>query len=135
MKYLFVAAAIALSLSFMPVHAAGVNMQPGMWEWSMTMEMPGMPMAMPPTVYSSCVTKDDLLPKQSAKDDRCKTLKNQIKGNSVLWKIECSSAGGMATSEGTMTYSGATARGEIQSSTQGMAMMSKITGRRTGSCK
>ena len=135
MKRFVLATSMVLSFFCVPVYAAGVNMQPGMWEWSMTMEMPGMPMAMPPTVYSSCVTKSDLVPKQSAKDDRCKTLKNEIKGNSVSWKIECSSAGGVATSEGTMSYSGSTARGEIQSSTQGMTMMSKITGRRTGSCK
>lgn len=135
MKDFMVAASVGLFLSSVSVQAAGVNMQPGMWQWSMTMEMPGMPMAMPPTVYSSCLTEDDMVPKQSAQDGQCKTLRNDIKGNSVSWKIECTTDGGVSVSEGTMTYSGTSASGEIKSSTQGMTMMSTISGKRTGSCK
>lgn len=116
--------------------ASGVNMQPGMWEWTMTMDMPGMPMAMPPTVYSACLTKEDLVPKQPQDNQNCQVLKNKASGNSVEWKIECViPGGGKSVSEGKMTYSGTTARGETKTHAQGMEMSSTMSGRRTGECK
>lgn len=135
MKGLLVATAVVLSFTAPEVVAGGVKMQPGIWEWSMNMEVPGMPMAMPPTVYSSCVSKEDLVPRQAAQDGHCKTVKNEVKGNRVHWKIECTSPGGPSTSEGTMTYSGNTAKGVINSTAQGMTMKSTLTGRRTGPCR
>ena len=112
-----------------------IDVEPGMWEWSMTMEMPGMPMAIPPTVDSSCTTREDLIPKAAGENKDCNMLENKVTGNSVQWKMECNIAGGKSTSEGKMTYSGTTANGEITASTQGMVMTTKVNGRRTGDCK
>lgn len=135
MKGLLVAISVVLSFAAAEVVAGGVNMKPGIWEWSMTMEVPGMAMAMPPTVYRSCVSKEDLVPRQAAQDGHCKTVKSEVKGNRVSWRIECKTPAGPSTSEGTMTYSGNTAKGVINSMAQGMSMKSTIKGRRTGPCK
>ena len=135
MKVFVIKASLLLALSTMAVQAGDMNVKLGMWEWSMTMEMPGMPMAMPPTVYSACLTKDDLVPKQSEQKNQCKMLENNIKGNSVSWKMECRSEAGVSTSEGTMSYSGTTATGDITATAQGMVMKTKVSGRRTGPCQ
>ena len=130
-----VKASFVASLFVSPTQAAEINMEPGMWEWSMTMEMPGMPMAIPPAVDSSCTTRDDLIPKTTGENKDCKMLENQVTGNSVQWKMECNSAGSKALSDGEMTYAGTTANGKIMVSTQGMVMTTKVKGRRTGACK
>ena len=39
---------------------AGDGMQPGMWEYTMKMEMPGMPFAMPPQTFQRCMTQKDV---------------------------------------------------------------------------
>ena len=128
-------AILLASLISIPAQASGIDIKPGMWQWTMTMEMKGMPFAIPPTTYGSCITREDLVPKQSKDLKECKMLENKITGNNVSWKMECIGEGGRVLSEGKMSYSGTTARGEVQITTQGMAMTSKISGHRTGECK
>ena len=109
------------------------DVKPGMWSWSMTMEMAGM--KMPPITYTSCVTKEDLVPQQSTPNQDCKILEKSVEGNTILWTIECSSAGAKSMSKGKMTYTKDTAKGEIDVSTQGMEMKSRLSGKRIGNCK
>lgn len=109
------------------------NIKEGEWKWTMTMEMAGM--QMPPVSYSSCVTKEDLVPQQPNQNQQCKMLKNKTTSDSVEWEVECKSEAGKSISKGKMTYSGSTAKGEIDIITQGMTMKSKITGSRIGNCK
>ena len=40
--------------------AASPNMQPGMWEIITTMQIPGMPMSIPPQTVKPCFKKEDL---------------------------------------------------------------------------
>ena len=115
------------------VNASEIDIEDGMWEWTTVMEMLGM--SLPPMTYSSCVTKEDLIPQESSTEQQCKMIENKIVGNSVKWKMTCSSEAGVSTSEGKMTYNGSTANGEIKITTQGMTMVSKIKGHRTGGCK
>jgi hypothetical protein len=37
--------------------AEGPNMKEGLWEITMTMEMPGVPVKMPPRTWTQCLTK------------------------------------------------------------------------------
>ena len=115
------------------VNASEIDIEDGMWEWTTVMEMSGM--SLPPMTYSSCITKEDLIPQESSVEQQCKMIENKIVGNSVKWKMACSSEAGVSTSEGKMTYNGSTANGEIKITTQGMTMISKINGHRTGGCK
>ena len=115
------------------ITASEPNIKAGEWKWTMTMEMAGM--QMPPVSYSSCITKKDLVPQQSNLDQQCKMLKNKTTNNSVEWEVECKSEAGKSISKGKMTYSGSTAKGNIDIITQGMTMKSKITGIRVGNCK
>lgn len=115
--------------------AGGVNMNPGMWEWTATIEMPGMPMQIPPSSYSSCLTTADFVPKDSKLGQTCETIDLQTNGDTVSWNMTCTSSQGSATSQGQITYSGDSAVGEVQVNTHGMQMLSKMTGRRLGPCQ
>ncbi len=131
----FVLLAVFIFATITPLNATELNVKEGMWEWTTTMEMVGMPFTPPPMVYSSCVTKEDFIPEKSDENIDCKMLKKKITKNSVEWKMECSMEGAKSLSEGKMFYYGTTAKGEIKVTTQGMTMISKISGRRTGKCK
>ncbi len=115
--------------------AGSVNMNPGMWEWTATMEMPGMPMQLPPSSYSTCITSVDFIPKDSKLGQSCETIDLQTHGDTVSWNMSCTTPQGSATSQGQITYSGDTAVGDMQINSMGMLMLSKTTGRRLGPCK
>jgi len=59
MKKMSVLAVAVLVLLPAAVPAAD-GIRPGMWEITSTMEVPGMPMGMPPTTVKQCYTKDDV---------------------------------------------------------------------------
>ena len=115
--------------------AGGVNLNPGMWEWTATVEIPGMPMQVPPSTYSACFTAEDVVPRDDKMGQNCETVDVQTNGDTVSWKMTCTSPQGVTTSQGKMTYNGDTAVGESKVNTQGMQMTSKTTGRRLGPCQ
>lgn len=120
-------------LTVAPIHVQALDVKPGMWEWTTTMDMPGMPFKMPPTVHRSCVNEDDLTPKKPDDDQSCKMTEYTMTDNGVHWIIECTGKS-RGVSVGDMTYNGDTARGIVKISTQGMEIVSKVSGRRTGKC-
>ncbi|MES9843558.1 MAG: DUF3617 family protein [Candidatus Sedimenticola sp. PURPLELP] len=115
--------------------ASEVNMNPGLWEWSSEIEMPGMPMKMPPTVYQQCLTSEDLVPKEGGQNQDCEISEMEASGDTVSWNMICNSPAGQVTSVGKMTYSGDSAKGEVSVKTAGMNMLSRTSGRRVGDCK
>lgn len=119
---------------FSSLSASELNVKPGMWEWTTTMEMVGMPFTPPPMVYSSCVSKDEFIPQKSDENVDCKMLKQKITRDSVEWKMECNAESGTSLSEGKIFYSGTTAKGKVTVTTQGMIMISTFSGHRTGAC-
>ena len=58
----------AFSVSFA---GSGPNMQEGKWEITTKVEMPGMPMNMPPMTHTQCLTKDDFVPQNSQSGEEC----------------------------------------------------------------
>ncbi len=49
------------------------------------MKIEGLPFPMPPVpmTYTQCFTKKDMVPQKKEKDQDCKTIKNEIAGNTV----------------------------------------------------
>jgi hypothetical protein len=86
-------------------------MRPGRWEVTMQMEMPGMPMQMPPTKTSQCITAEQLkepnsaLPSGAANPNACKITDHKVAANIVTWKVACSGAEAMSGS-GEMKFDG-----------------------------
>ncbi|MCU7931275.1 MAG: DUF3617 family protein [Candidatus Thiodiazotropha sp. (ex Codakia rugifera)] len=115
--------------------ASEVNMNPGLWKWTAVMDMPGMPMQLPPTSYTTCISEADFVPKDSQLGQTCETIDLKTEGDSVSWSITCTQQAGVTKSQGNITYHGDTAEGMIQVSVEGMQMSSKTTGMRLGPCK
>ena len=108
-----------------------------LWEVTMKMDMPGMPMAMPAQINRVCLSKnrkdEDLIPRR----DNCRVLESSRSGNKLTYKMACTGAEPM-TIAGEMTYAGtsyeARMRMVTQSGGQSMEMAQTFAGKRVGNC-
>jgi hypothetical protein len=120
--------------------AAQNPMRPGRWEVTMQMEMPGMPMQMPATKTTQCVTPEQLKEPNSAvppsgpnNPNNCKVSDYKTAGNSVSWKMACTGQPAMSGS-GEMKFDGDTYTGVMKMTTEGREMTMKYSGKRLGDC-
>lgn len=119
---------------------AAPNVRPGLWETTVTSNIPGMPMAPPPMTHQSCITKDDLVPRDKKTPDQCSRMDHKIEGDTVTWSVECEQNGMKTVGTGHITYVGDTFTGTIEMNMQGgpggaMKMTQQMQGRRIGDCK
>lgn len=119
---------------------AGPNMNEGLWEITIKIEMPGIPMQMPLQTYTHCLTKKDMVPQKEEPNQECKIIKTDIKGDTVSWVIECKTREGTAVSNGKVTYKGNTFEGVIKMSMPegrrgSMEMTQHMRGRWIGQCR
>ena len=122
-------AALVVSL---PVAAQGKD---DLWEISSKMDMPGMPMAIPPQVNRVCVGKnrkdEDLVPRQS----NCRVVDSKRAGSKFTYKMECTGNEPM-TMVGEMTFGTNAYDGQMRmtmtktNDTMNMA----VSGKRVGDC-
>ena len=112
----------------------------GRWEVTMEMEMPGMPMKMPPMKTIQCVTKEQAddpnqsVPKgQPDKNGDCKVSDYKVAGNKVTWTTTCTGKNA-STSTGEMTYAGDSYTGVMKTKTGDTEMTMKYAGKRLGDC-
>ena len=133
---------IILSFFMSPALLAEPNMQEGMWEIKGEMKIEGMPFPMPPVpmAYTQCLTKKDMVPQKKEKNQDCKTIKNEIAGNTVTWVMQCKDKNGVTDSTGKITYNGNSFAGTVHmvmKDTEGSKSEStlQMSGKRTGDCK
>jgi hypothetical protein len=130
-----VAAAVAATLASPPSGLA--QGKDDLWEVTMKMEMPGMPMTMPAQVNRVCVAKDrkdeDLIPRR----ENCRVLESKRVGNTLTYKMACTGAEPMDVA-GEMTYGSNSYEGRMRmtstSGGQSMEMGQTFAGRRVGDC-
>ncbi|MEJ2403926.1 MAG: DUF3617 family protein [Candidatus Thiodiazotropha sp.] len=115
--------------------AADVNMNPGLWKWTAVMDMPNMPVQLPPATYTTCITQANFVPKDSQLGKSCETIDLITEGDKVSWNIACNQQGQATSSQGSITYHGDTAEGVIHITSQGIALKSRTSGQRLGPCK
>jgi hypothetical protein len=105
------------------------------WEVTSKMEMPGMPMAIPPTTSKVCISRNDekdpgkLMRSKNSSD--CKLTDIKTSGNKTTWKIKCNSdeiSGG----SGEMTRSANSYKGVMHLSGQNGEMTQTYDGKRVG---
>lgn len=113
--------------------AGSPNMKEGLWEITMTMDMPGMPMKMPPRTWTQCLTKKNCVPQEEDKD--CKIIKSEVKGDVFTWEIECKTPDGTTTGYGRTVYKGETFEGVIKVKHAGMEVTQNLKGKWIGNCK
>ncbi|MGZ3426023.1 MAG: DUF3617 domain-containing protein [Polyangia bacterium] len=134
---------LAVALCGSAVALAKGPQKAGNWHVTVTMEMPGMPVAPPPRSFDQCVTPeqaDD--PKKSlrSQDPECEPADVKVAGNQVSYKLVCHKHGGTQTGSGEMTYGA-----DAYSGTMTMEMtnprgggpikvIQHVSGQRTGDC-
>ena len=72
--------------------SAASPMKAGKWKITTQMEMPGMPVKMPPITVETCVTKEQAEnPEKSVPEagKDCKVSDYKINGNTVTWSVAC----------------------------------------------
>ena len=127
-----VAVLIAALAASLPVAAQGKD---ELWEISSKMDMPGMPMAIPPQVNRVCVGKnrkdEDLVPRQSD----CRMVDSKRTGSKFTYKMECTGKEPM-TMVGDMNFGTNAYDGQMRmtmtrtNDTMNMA----VSGKRVGDC-
>jgi hypothetical protein len=108
-----------------------------LWEVTVRMEMPGMPMAMSPQVQRLCVAQnhrdEDLIPRQG----NCRVLESNRVGNRMTYAIACTGEQAM-NATGEITFATDRYDGRMQMTMthggQAMNMTQTYAGRRVGGC-
>ena len=120
----------------------GPNMKEGLWEITIRMDMPGMPMPMPPQTYRHCLTHKDMVPntQEQPGQTNCREVKREVKGDTVSWVIECTAPEGAVISSGTVTYRGDAMEGAVKvrvpdGKRGAMEMTQQMNGKWVGPCK
>ena len=125
-------------LLFSATASADSDINEGLWEITLKVEIEGMPMSMPPVTNTQCITKDTLVPKSNQPGQECGITNQKISGNTITYDMECSGPGGSVKGTGEATYTGDTMTGkmEMKMPSQGdMKMIMKMSGKRIGPCK
>lgn len=125
----FLLAAPALTL-------AADTMREGLWEISSQVEMPGMPMKIPPTVMKHCYTKADVADRKKliARENDCKVTDMKTSGNKVTWTMKCTGRNA-ATMTGETVFGKDSYASVMHMKAQGHNMTTKVKGKRLGDCK
>lgn len=134
-------AAVVLAFAAICSHAAAQSpMRPGNWETTMEMDMPGMPMKMPPMKAARCVTQQEIespnrgLPSGPQKNPNdCKISDYKQSGNTVSWNVACSGQQPM-TGTGELKFNGDAYDGIIKMMMNQQQMTMKMAGKRLGDC-
>lgn len=132
-----------VAASFVGIALAQGPRRDGEWEVKIEREMPGVPVAIPPTTTKQCVTPADAADPQKAMPPQgrggnsgsCKVSDYKTEGNTVSWSMACESGQGAVTGKGRFTYEQNAYTGTIAIEMPGRGTMTtKYTGKRIGDC-
>ena len=99
------------------------NMQEGMWEVTSRVEMPGMPVAMPPAVHTQCLTKKDFVPRGDRNSQGCTISDTVMSGDTASWEMVCNTPGGTTKGSGSIKYMGDRFEGSVTMTVPGISDM------------
>ncbi|MRR56114.1 MAG: DUF3617 family protein [Deltaproteobacteria bacterium] len=126
-----------LSVLLVPaVTFAADTIREGLWEITTQMEMPEMPMKMPPTVMKHCYTKKDVSDQKNiiSRDKNCVVSDLKTSSNKVSWKMKCTGENA-ATMTGETVFSNDSYSSVMKMNSHGQKMTMKVKGKRLGTCK
>jgi hypothetical protein len=137
-RYILIFAGLMASLAVQ----ATPDMKPGLWELSMSTEMPGMPAAaQQPFKMQHCYRAGEMKDPRTIvpqKNPNCMLSDVKESGNTVSWKISCTGKMPM-TGAGRVTYSGTSysgvARLTMNQGGRNQDMLQKYSGKRLGDCR
>ena len=118
---------------------AAPEIKEGLWEITSKMNMPNMPVEMPATTITQCITRQNVVPQNSQQSGECE-VDHDVKGNVVTWRVNCQTDAGQMQGHGKMTYRDDTFSGEFvsqmpDSGMGAMQMTIQMNGRYVGICQ
>jgi hypothetical protein len=135
--------ALAVAIVFIALTSsaeAQTPMRPGRWEVTVQMQMPNMPMQMPPMKNERCVTQAEIdgpdkgLPSgPQANPNACKVSDYKVSANTVTWKVACSGAQPMSGT-GEIRFGNDAYDGTMKMMMEQQQMTMKLSGKRLGDC-
>lgn len=130
--------AVVFSILLPAAVYAAEGIRPGMWEITSTMDMPGMPMKMPPTSVKHCYTKDEVKDQKKMinRDKDCTVTDLKSSGNKVAWKMKCTGKN-PGTFSGETVFSGDSYESSMTMESEGgkgSTVNMKVKGKRVGNC-
>ena len=127
---------VALIVALVWPFAASAQGKDDLWEVTIKMEIPGMPMAMPAQTHRVCTGKgkdEDYIPRR----DNCRVLESKRSGNRLTYKMACTGTDAMDVS-GELTYGSNSYDGRMRmvgkSDGTAMEMTQTFVGKRVGDC-
>ena len=111
------------------------TMQPGRWNYTVKLEMPGMPFAMPPQSFQHCLTQADVdsgKQYQDRQNQECQTKDLKQSPGKASFTLVCKD-GTTGTAEYSFTPTSMT--GKTVMNRQGQAMAMNMSAQRAGECK
>lgn len=135
-KYLPYLFAAILAFSTLPASAAAHPQKPGKWQTKIEMEMPGMPMKLPPMTLETCVTEDDLKdPQKAVPNDpksKCTIGDYKVDGDTVSWTVDCPQQ--QTKGNGQITFTDSSYSGWMKMTVGEQEMKTKYSGKWLGEC-
>ncbi|NOY67994.1 MAG: DUF3617 family protein [Deltaproteobacteria bacterium] len=136
-KYVFVCLAVFVCMVVASA-AMAIDMNDGKWEISSRVEIPGMPMQIPASTTTECLTKDKPAPAPPQMPAGCEMPDIKISGNTVTWSVNCTQFTPSMMSKGTITYQGDSFEGVVENEMiqkgGNMHMTVRMKGKRIGAC-
>ena len=134
---LFVLAMLMALTIALPAAAFESPQKPGKWQIKMQMDIPGMPVKMPPVTVEVCLTEEDLKnPEKSVPNDPksdCKVGDFEVDGNTVTWSMSCPKQ--KMTGKGEITFTEDSYTGTMNMKMEEQEMSTKYTGKWLGACE
>ena len=127
---------IILSLITIPVTVCAADtMREGNWELITTMDMPGMPIKIPPSRIEHCYSKDDVKDQKKtiSTDKNCTVTDLKQSGKKIVWKMVCTGKNAGVFSGETL-YKGDAYDSTMKMETEGQTMNMKVKAKRLGKC-
>jgi hypothetical protein len=136
-KILMTGILFCVAVGFAGIVSAAPEMKEGLWEITVRMEAPGMPMHMPAFKHTQCMRKENMVPEapRQQQGEQCRIIKSNIKGNTVSWVVECDAPEGKTRGDGAVTYHGDRFEGVSHFQQGGVKMTQRMTGKWLGPCK
>lgn len=132
--------ALLSSLLLVPAGAAAPRVEPGEWEFQVTMDTPGMPKNLPAMRHTSCLTRDNPVPRHTGPGGAdCKVTQQGASGDAWTWTVQCRDRGTVSETRGKGVYRGSTMEAtQVTTVTNAgkpvQTMTHRMTGRRIGPC-
>jgi hypothetical protein len=133
MKHLILG--LIASVASLAALAADSRMQPGLYDYTVKMDIPGMPFPMPPQKFQHCLTQADVdqgkqFESQQNTDCEVKNLKQS--GNSASFDLACKDG---TTGSANYTFTGDGMNGKTIMTKEGHPVTINMSASRAGPCK